>query len=165
MPHGDTHVGARPVLSSSKLVYGGIMTTAYAPEAIRAAGLRVTASRTAVFEALGIRPHASAEDLFDTVTTQVPRTSLQSVYNALADFVEAGLVRRIEPAGRPMLFELRVGDNHHHLVCTGCGAVEDVDCAVGAAPCLEPSDTHGFEIAVAEVTYWGRCAKCAASAR
>ncbi|WP_243224875.1 Fur family transcriptional regulator [Microbacterium sp. CIAB417] len=130
--------------------------------AIRDAGLRVTESRRAVFDALQEHPHASAEDIHAVVRQRVESTSLQSVYNALGDFAAAGLVRRIEPAGHPMLFELRVDDNHHHLVCTRCGAVEDVDCATGHAPCLVPSDAHGYRVAVAEVTYWGLCASCAA---
>lgn len=130
-----------------------------AEEAIRAAGLRVTDTRRAVFDALHAHPHASADDLH----LALPTVSLQSVYNALGDFATAGLVRRIEPAGHPMMFELRVADNHHHLVCTGCGAVEDVDCSVGHAPCLIPSATHGYRVATAEVTYWGLCADCAAA--
>ena len=142
---------------------------AFAPhdagERIRAAGLRVTESRRAVIDALGRRPHASADELFSLVAESVPGTSLQSVYNALGDFVDAGLVRRIEPAGRPGLFELRVDDNHHHLICTGCGAVEDVDCAVGPAPCLTPSESHGYAVSVAEVTFWGVCPACAAISR
>ena len=136
-----------------------------AGERIRSAGLRVTDSRRAVIDALGARPHASADELFAVVATTVPQTSLQSVYNALGDFVDAGLVRRIEPAGRPGLFELRVDDNHHHLICTDCGAVEDVDCAVGSAPCLTPEDSHGYSVRVAEVTFWGVCPGCAAASR
>ncbi|MCK6081499.1 transcriptional repressor [Microbacterium sp. EYE_5] len=131
---------------------------------LRDAGLRVTESRVAVLDALARAPHASADAVFVEVAPGLPKASRQSVYNALGDFVDAGIVRRIEPAGRPMLFELRVDDNHHHLVCTSCGAVQDVDCAVGAAPCLHPSDDHGFVVASAEVTYWGLCGACAASA-
>ena len=97
-----------------------------AAERLRGAGLRVTEPRRAVVEALHERAHASAEELYAVVARSLPATSLQSVYNALGDFVDAGLVRRIEPAGRPGLFELRVADNHHHLVCSVCGAVEDV---------------------------------------
>ena len=140
-------------------------STAPSPdEAIRSAGLRVTESRRAVLEALRAHPHASAEDIHAMVGPQRESTSLQSVYNALSDFADAGLVRRIEPAGHPMLFEVRVDDNHHHLVCTRCGAIEDVDCAAGHAPCLTPSDDHGFRVTAAEVTYWGLCASCAAEA-
>jgi len=136
-----------------------------ADDQIRTAGLRVTEPRRAVLIALGERPHASAEDLFQAVVETVPGTSLQSVYNALSDFTDAGLVRRIEPAGRPGLFERRVADNHHHLICSECGAVQDVDCAVGSAPCLEPVDSHGFAVQVAEVTFWGVCPDCAAASR
>ena len=99
------------------------------------------------------------------VSERMPRASLQSVYNALGDFTDAGLVRRIEPAGHAMLFELRIGDNHHHLVCTSCGAVQDVDCAVGHAPCLTPSSDAGFTIQTAEVTFWGLCPSCQAATK
>jgi Fur family ferric uptake transcriptional regulator len=131
-----------------------------AEPALRAAGLKVTESRRAVYDALCALPHASADRIFDRISDTIPSSSVQSVYNALGDFVSAGLARRIEPAGGPRLFELRVGDNHHHIVCSSCGAVQDVDCAVGAAPCLAPSDTHGYEIDLAEVTFWGLCPAC-----
>jgi len=130
---------------------------------IRGAGLRVTDSRRAVIDALTAAPHASADELFRRVSAVLPATSLQSVYNALADFADAGLVRRIEPAGLPGLFELRVADNHHHLICERCGAVRDVDCIVGEAPCLTPADAHGYAVSVAEVTFWGVCPTCAAA--
>ncbi|MCR2764637.1 transcriptional repressor [Microbacterium sp. zg.B48] len=130
-------------------------------DAIRAAGLRVTDSRRAVLDALRRHSHASVDAIHADVLPGIPSTSPQSVYNALADFTDAGLVRRIEPAGHPMLFELRVGDNHHHLICSGCGRIEDVDCVVGEAPCLQPSDARGFTVTAADVTFWGVCAECA----
>lgn len=138
--------------------------TSDAATLIRRAGLRVTEPRRAVVEALRMQPHASADAVLRRVVETLPQTSLQSVYNALGDFADAGLVRRIEPAGHPGLFELRVDDNHHHVICTGCGAVADVECAVGEAPCLTPSQTHGFAVHTAEVTYWGTCPACAADA-
>ncbi|WP_291382797.1 Fur family transcriptional regulator [Demequina sp.] len=132
-------------------------------EVIRGAGLRLTKPRGAVLRALHDRPHASADDVLSSVAAVFPKASLQSVYNALSDFVSAGIVRRFEPAGSPGLYELRVDDNHHHLVCTQCGAVSDVDCAVGHAPCLTPSETQGFVVHQAEVTYSGLCAACAST--
>ena len=132
--------------------------------AIRGAGLRVTDTRRGVYEALRGMPHARADEVLSRVRDSVPATSMQSVYNALGDFVDAGLARRIEPAGHAGLYEMRVDDNHHHLVCTQCGRVEDVDCVVGEAPCLQPSHTHGYRIQTAEVTFWGLCADCAAPA-
>jgi Fe2+ or Zn2+ uptake regulation protein len=131
-----------------------------AAEVLRRAGLRVTANRLAVVAALGRRPHADTESIIAEVRRQIGPVSAQGVYNALAAFSEAGVVRRIEPAGSVALYELRVADNHHHVVCRKCGAVQDVDCAVGRRPCLTPSDTHGYLLDEAEVTYWGFCPEC-----
>ncbi|MBC7442630.1 MAG: transcriptional repressor [Ramlibacter sp.] len=140
------------------------MTGAQSPESldasIRASNLKVTAPRLAVLRALTDAPHSTAERLFTAVRTQLPGTSLQAVYGVLAAFTAAGLARKIEPAGSPALFERRVGDNHHHIVCTRCSAVHDVDCAVGDAPCLTPSNASGFAVHAAEVTYWGLCPDC-----
>ncbi|WP_198418571.1 Fur family transcriptional regulator [Cryobacterium frigoriphilum] len=129
-------------------------------DSIRGAGLKVTAPRLAVMRALAEAPHASADRIFGAVRIELPSTSLQAVYGVLAAFVTSGLVRKLEPAGSSALFERRVGDNHHHLVCTRCSAVHDVDCAIGSAPCLVPSDNAGFTVHAAEVTYWGLCPDC-----
>ena len=134
-------------------------------DVIRGAGLKFTTPRGAVLRALRDHPHASADDVLSRVAVALPKASLQSVYNALSDFVSAGIVRRFRPAGSPGLYELRVDDNHHHLVCTQCAAVSDVDCAVGHVPCLTPSNDHGFVVHTAEVTYWGLCAACAATTK
>jgi len=131
-------------------------------ESIRTASLKVTAPRVAVLAALSTSPHATAEKLFAAVRVDLPGTSLQAVYGVLAAFTTAGLVRKIEPAGSAALFERRVGDNHHHLVCTRCSVVHDVDCSIGSSPCLVPDTTLGFVIHSAEVTYWGLCPACQA---
>jgi Fe2+ or Zn2+ uptake regulation protein len=131
-------------------------------ERIRRAGLRVTAPRVAVLAALDRESHVGADRVFQSVLPELPGTSVQAVHGILAAFTEAGLVRRIEPAHSPALYELRVGDNHHHVVCSQCGAVEDVDCTVGHSPCLTPSSTTGFQIQSAEVTFWGLCPACQA---
>lgn len=131
---------------------------------LRGAGLRVTAPRLAVHAALADHPHSTAAALLDYIVraeSAGAEISKQGVYNVLDDLCAAGLVRRIEPAGSPARFELRVGDNHHHLVCRVCGRIEDVDCAVGPAPCLTPASTQGFVLDEAEVVWWGRCAECA----
>ncbi|WP_448628083.1 Fur family transcriptional regulator [Geodermatophilus sp. URMC 64] len=127
---------------------------------LRAAGLRVTRPRLAVLEVLATHPHADADTVVTAARDAHPSLSPQAVYGVLKALVDGGLARRIEPAGAPALFELRVGDNHHHLVCRGCGLVADVDCAVGGAPCLTPSDTAGFVVDEAEVVFWGLCPRC-----
>lgn len=131
-----------------------------ATSVLRDAGLRVTESRKVVLEALGQMPHSGADAVFARVGQSLPNTSRQAVYNVLGDLVTAGIARRIEPAGKPGLYELRVGDNHHHVICTQCGAVADIDCAIAHAPCLTPDADAGFAIAEAEVTFWGVCGAC-----
>jgi Fe2+ or Zn2+ uptake regulation protein len=125
-------------------------------------GIHVTAQRLAVYRAVSGYPHASADAIAEVVRAEIGAISLQSVYDALGLLVAEGLVRRIQPSGSPARFEARVGDNHHHLICRNCGRVVDVDCAVGAAPCLTAADDQGFEIDEAEVAYWGRCPECVA---
>jgi Fur family ferric uptake transcriptional regulator len=109
-------------------------------------------------------PHPSVDAIVSAVRERLGDGSAQTVYNVLRTFIDVGLVRRIEPAGRPGLYELRVGDNHHHVVCRRCNAIADVDCAVGDTPCLTAADDSGYEIDEAEVIYWGRCPACAAAA-
>ncbi len=132
---------------------------------LRAAGLRVTRPRLAVLSVLAEHPHADADAIVTGARAVHPSLSPQAVYGVLRALVAGGITRRIEPAGAPALFELRVGDNHHHLVCRSCGAVADVDCATGAAPCLAPSDTAGFVVDEAEVVFWGSCRDCQAGGR
>src|SRR6202166_201877 len=143
------------------------MTASQTPttaEELRGAGLRVTAARVALLETVRDGDHLGVEAIASGVRDRIGHISLQAVYDALYALTAAGLVRRIEPAGSPVRVEGRVGDNHHHVVCRSCGAVADVDCAVGEAPCLTASDDHGFSIAEAQVLYWGLCPGCSAAA-
>jgi Fur family transcriptional regulator, stress-responsive regulator len=130
---------------------------------LRTAGLRVTRPRTSVLDVLAAHPHVDAETIVTAARATHPSISPQAVYGVLKALVGGGLARRIEPAGGPGLYELRVGDNHHHLVCRECGVVVDVDCVVGAAPCLAPVATAGFVVDEAEVVFWGLCAGCQAA--
>jgi Fur family ferric uptake transcriptional regulator len=127
---------------------------------LRGAGLRVTRPRAAVLAAVHDHPHADTDSIIGTVRADMGEVSTQAVYDVLRALTAAGLVRRIEPAGSVARYESRVADNHHHIVCRTCGAIADVDCAVGDMPCLTASDTHGYSIDEAEVTYWGLCPHC-----
>ena len=127
---------------------------------LRSVGLRLTRPRIAVLSAVHDHPHAETDTLIDVVRRNSGDVSHQAVYDVLRALTTAGLVRRIQPAGSLARYEARVGDNHHHVVCRSCGAIADVDCAVGHAPCLTASDDADFEIDEAEVIYWGRCPAC-----
>ena len=127
---------------------------------LRDAGLRVTRPRTAVLGAVESHPHSDTESIIGAVRRELPEVSHQAVYDSLHTLTAAGLVRRIQPSGSVARYESRVGDNHHHVVCRGCGTIADVDCAVDETPCLTAADDHGFVIDEAEVVYWGTCPRC-----
>ena len=132
---------------------------------IKSAGIRSTIIRTGVMAALEHHPHSDTETVMQGVREHPGTASPQAIYNALASLASKGLIRRIEPAGKNALYELRVGDNHHHIVCRSCGLVRDIPCIVGSAPCLTPSDTAGYIIDEAEITFWGTCQDCADKAK
>src|SRR5215470_15376522 len=134
---------------------------------IRGSALRVTRPRVAVLAAVHANPHADTDSIIGVARENLPDVSHQAVYDVLRVLTTAGLVRRIQPSGSVARYESRVGDNHHHVVCRSCGVIADVDCAVGEAPCLTPSDHEGaldgFVLDEAEVIYWGLCPDCSAS--
>ena len=130
---------------------------------LRAVSLRVTRPRLAVLAALRDHPHIDTQAVIELVRADHPAVSHQAIYDVLQALTDAKLVRRIQPAGATARYESRVGDNHHHVVCRSCGAIADVDCAVGHAPCLVASDDSGFRIDEAEVIYWGMCPACSTS--
>lgn len=134
-------------------------------ELFRQHDIQVTAQRLAVLRAVSGRPHITADGVSEVAEIEIGAISRQAVYDALGVLVEKGLVRRIQPVGSPALYEDRVDDNHHHVICRVCGDVGDVDCAVGFTPCLTAADDLGYEIDEAEVVYWGRCPTCVKEGR
>jgi Fur family transcriptional regulator, stress-responsive regulator len=140
-----------------------VPTTSDFERMLRGAALRVTRPRLAVLTAVHAHPHADTDSIIGAVRSEHPRVSHQAVYDVLRALTAARLLRRIQPSGSVARYESRVGDNHHHVVCRSCGAIADVDCAVGETPCLTASDDRGFSIDEAEVTYWGVCPECVAA--
>ena len=137
-----------------------MLTTVEAEQLLRSADLRVTRPRTAVLAAVYEHPHADTDSIATAVRHDLADVSTQAIYDVLRALTSAGLIRQIETAGSVVRYESRVADNHHHVVCRGCGAIADVDCATGDTPCLTASDNHGFVIDEAEVVYWGYCPTC-----
>lgn len=132
-------------------------------ERLRLADLRVTRPRIAVLYSVELNPHADTETLIGAVHACLPDVSRQAVYDVLHALTDAGLLRRVQPPGSVARYETRVGDNHHHVVCRSCGAIADVECAIGDTLCLTPADASGFHLDQTEVIYWGVCPCCWAS--
>ena len=122
----------------------------------------MTRPRVAVLSAVHDHPHADTDSIISVVREDFGEVSHQAVYDVLRALTAAGLVRRFQPTGSVARYEAQAGDNHHHVVCRSCGAIADVDCAVGYIPCLTAADDSGYEIDEAEVIYWGRCLECVA---
>lgn len=132
---------------------------------LRDSDLRVTRPRVAILTAVHDHPHVDTQEIIGHVRLDLGAVSHQAVYNVLQTLTDAGLVRRIQPPGSVVRYEARVGDNHHHLVCRSCGAIVDVDCAVGETPCLTASDDKGYTVDEAEVVYRGLCPACVTNQR
>jgi Fe2+ or Zn2+ uptake regulation protein len=147
------------LIRSRQVLYVHRMTSDFETQ-LRAVSLRVTRPRLAVLAALRDHPHVDTDTVIALVRADHPTVSHQAVYDVLRALADAGLVRRIQPAGAIARYESRVGDNHHHVVCRSCGAIADIDCAVGYSPCLTASDDHGFTVDEAEIVYWGTCPDC-----
>lgn len=162
-PAVQGHLGAEPSTldwikkTDQTLV---VPTASELEDVVRGADLRVTRPRVAVLAALHERPHADTVSLIAAVRDRLGGVSHQAVYDVLDALTAAGLVRRIQPSGSVARYEARVRDSHHHVVCRSCGAIADVDCIVGHAPCLSGRPTHGYDIDEAEIIFWGRCSAC-----
>ena len=121
--------------------------------------LSLTSVRLAVLEVLNHHPHSDAETIYRHVKGEIATASKQAIYNNLSALVEKGILREIKPKGSSSLYETRVNDNHHHLICRECQNVMDVACK-GEAPCLHMDDNHGYDIEEAEIVFWGTCPTC-----
>jgi Fur family ferric uptake transcriptional regulator len=100
----------------------------------------------------------------EDVRAEIGAISRQAVYDALAILAEKGIIRRIQPAGSPALYEDRVGDKHYHVICRACGETLDVDCTFGDTHCATAAADSGYKIDEAEVIFWGTCPQCLAQA-
>jgi Fur family ferric uptake transcriptional regulator len=139
---------------------GPVSATLEFESILREADLRVTRPRVAVLTAVREHPHADTNAIIEAVRGDLGEVSHQAVYDGLRVLSEAGLLRQIQPPGSVARYETQSGDNHHHMVCRACGAIADVECSVGSAPCLEPPDSQGYRIDESEVVHRGLCPDC-----
>ena len=137
------------------------LTPAQARDQISEAGLRITAPRIAILRAIASLPgHVTADDVRAAAAESLGSVSQQTVYDGLRTLAGASSHPDSALPAFPARFEIRVGDNHHHFVCRACGDIQDVDCIVGSAPCIEGTVGPGVVVDEAAVTYRGYCATC-----
>ena len=137
------------------------MTEQELKQALHDSGRRVTPQRILIHRVVGrLDRHASAEEVLEQVSPQLPNAALPTVYATLELFEELGIVRRVSIAGGPTLWDPRT-DDHGHTVCRSCGAVEDLDAGLDSAPLLRAARRRGFRAGSAQVVVSGLCARCA----
>ncbi len=128
-------------------------------EACRRHGLPLTQQRRVLLELLAAsEAHPSADELFGAAQQVLPGVSRTTIYRVLEALVELGLARRVSHPGGSVRFDART-DRHHHLICTECGRVRDLE-----APALDrlppPGNLRGFEVHDYSVHFSGRCRDC-----
>ena len=129
----------------------------------RARGLKVTPQRQAVFAALYGNPsHPTAEAIHETVSAAMPTISLRTVYQTLNDLAEMGEIGHVDLGIGAARFDPNL-EPHHHVVCTSCGVVRDVDGGV-ASVTVTDHVAEDFAVASTDIVFRGLCAACAAAA-
>jgi Fe2+ or Zn2+ uptake regulation protein len=130
--------------------------------ALRERGQRVTPQRLMVARVLSdLDRHVTAEVVFDELGERMPGVSLPTVYATLDLLESIGLIRRVASERGAVVYDPRT-DEHHHLVCRGCGAIVDVDAPIEADALLSAARSAGFAPDHAQVVVRGLCADCAA---
>ena len=129
------------------------------PTALRSRGMRVTPQRVVLHRALReLDRHVTADELLESVADRLPNISLPTIYATLELLEELGMVRRVQRAGTT-LFDPRI-EPHHHLICTVCGSMEDLDFALDTKRLERAAAKRGFEHERIEAVVHGRCASC-----
>ena len=127
--------------------------------ALRERGMRVTPQRVVLHRALReLDRHVTADELLEAVGDRLPNVSLPTIYATLELLEELGMVRRVQRAGTTV-FDPRT-DLHHHLICTVCGSIEDLDSDLDTSAIERAADSRGFGRERVEAVVHGRCAAC-----
>ncbi len=132
------------------------------PERLEARGWRITPQRRAVITALhGDHVHLSADQVLAGARRVLPEVSLATVYNTLNELVSIGEISEIRLSDGTARYDPKVGPDHHHLVCDGCGLTFDVEPRGVSGLSLPPVQRFGMTVDSVEVVFRGRCSNCA----
>ena len=130
---------------------------------LSAAGERVTRQRLLIANALAAAGRRlTAEQLYRSLRRQQPGIGRATVFRTLETLVDAGVARRLELDGHVYAYVACLPEHHHHLACTVCGRVEEIDEAYVTPIAERLAADLGFEIDDARLDFYGRCATCRA---
>jgi Fur family peroxide stress response transcriptional regulator len=132
----------------------------------RGAGLKLTNQRIAVYREVAENCfHPSVEEVYERVRKALPAISLNTVYRVLTTLSEKGLLQRLDPFYPRSLYDADMRE-HHHLICSNCGRIEDVyldDFRID----LDRLKCQGLPASAGEVRlqFRGLCSLCASAAK
>lgn len=131
-------------------------------EDLQNVGLRATRPRVLVLDLFRTHGHAhlSAEQIYRRVTEEVRQMSLPTVYRVLGQLVGVGLLESVTFGDGRTVYELSDGKRHDHMICTGCGRVQEFfDPVIDARQAAVASDLD-FQVAERQLVLFGLCATC-----
>ncbi len=129
-------------------------------DACRAAGLRITPQRTEIFrELVQTDEHPDAESVHNRIRDRMPNVSLDTVYRTLALLEEYGLIRKVEVFSERLRYDPNM-KQHHHFVCSRCGAIYDIHDRKLNRVQPSPKTPIGGEVESVHVQFRGICSKC-----
>jgi Fur family ferric uptake transcriptional regulator len=132
------------------------------PERLRAAGERVTPQRLLVAEALAATDRQlTADQLWHRLRRRSPKIGRATVFRTVEALVTAGVARRFELDNHVYGYAACDAAHHHHLACSQCGRVEEIDEGYVSPVAARVATETGFVIDDARLDFYGRCARCA----
>jgi Fur family transcriptional regulator, peroxide stress response regulator len=129
-------------------------------ERCRAAGLALTHQREVIYRTvIELKDHPSPESIYEKVRRDIPSISLGTVYKNIKTFVDAGLLREVSPHHGTLRLESNLHE-HHHLVCTKCKAIVDIEKADVGPVDWKRKPPKGFRVDRYSVEFYGLCPNC-----
>jgi Fur family transcriptional regulator, peroxide stress response regulator len=130
-------------------------------EALARKGLRLTPQREAVLRVLAASAeHPSVDQLYAQARDRCRSTSRATVYNTLSLLKQLGEIVELEFAGGGNRYDARTPEPHPHLVCTGCGRIDDFDPADLRAALTAAAATSGYRVTGRRLDFYGECPAC-----
>ena len=129
---------------------------------LKKAGLKVTLPRMKILDLMesAMVRHQSAEDIYQALRDEGEEVGLATVYRVLTQFEAAGLVTRHHFEGGQAVFELNREGHHDHIVCIGCGKVEEFVDEIIEAQQAKIADSKGYDITDHSLILYGKCPEC-----
>ena len=130
-------------------------------DVLRARGLRLTAQRQLVLEAVYSLGHATPDQVHTAIASKVAGVNITTVYRTLELLEDLGLVTHTHLSHGSPTYHAVGGEQHVHLVCRDCGGIDEVSPRLLQGLVGALAADRGFQVDVGHVALFGLCARCA----